>query len=93
MSNLAGRSASVPARTTGFGIAGLILGIVGIFLGQVLLGPLAIIFGGIGWYRANRGDRGKALSITGVVLGIVDLVIFAIVVTATSRNGGPVWRL
>jgi hypothetical protein len=93
MSNVANGTTAVPARSNGFGVAALVLGIVGIFFAQVILGPLAIIFGGIGWNRANHGSRGKGISIAGLVLGVIDLVLFAIVVIAASRNNGSLWRI
>ena len=54
-----------PARTgsNGLAVAGLVCGIVGIFLLNYILGPLAIIFGGIGLsnvdarLRATFGER------------------------------------
>ncbi|GAA5190031.1 DUF4190 domain-containing protein [Rugosimonospora acidiphila] len=94
MSNVVQRPTSVPARANGFGIAGLVLGIVGIFLAQIILGPLAIIFGAIGWSRANRGGSGRGLSIAGVVLGVIDLVLFGVVLGMASGNsGGSIWHI
>jgi hypothetical protein len=93
MSNVMGGQ-SVPARANGFSIAGLVLGIVGIFVAQVILGPLAIIFGAIGWNRANHGARGKGMSIAAVVLGIIDLILLGVVLGALSRNNnGVVWHI
>ena len=33
----------------GLAVAGLVCGIVGLFVLNIILGPLAVIFGGIGW--------------------------------------------
>lgn len=77
-------AANVPATngmaTAGgvVGIVGLVLSlipIVGIFIGFVM-GILAIIFGGVGLARYNKTGAGsKGLAITGVVLGIITVVL------------------
>ena len=88
MSNLYGPSTTAPARANGFAIAGIVLGIVGVFFAEVVLGPLAIIFGGVGVSKANRdaGHRGTAWA--GVVLGIVDVLIFAVLIILAANNHG-----
>jgi hypothetical protein len=77
-------------RTNGFGITALVLGIIGILVAQFILGPLAIIFGGVGIGFANKNNgSGKGLAIAGLVLGIVDLLIFLVVVMLlTSARSG-----
>ena len=69
----------------GLAVAGMVLGIIGIvfsfipFLGVifgVILGLLALIFGGVGLARSKdpaRGGRGQAIA--GIVLGILALVM------------------
>jgi hypothetical protein len=65
--------------TTGgtVGIVGAVLSlipIIGILIGLVM-GVLAIIFGGVGMGRANGlGGTGKGMAITGLVLGILTVV-------------------
>jgi hypothetical protein len=82
------------------GIAGGVCGIVAVVLCwvpfidylSIILGALAIIFGALGIRHANtHGGGGKGMAITGVVTGIVALVIsvlfLAVVYTAvTSIN-------
>jgi hypothetical protein len=80
-------SVGTSSRTNGMAITSLVLGIVGFFFGSIILGPLAVIFGGIGLNRANHGAKGKGMSIAGVILGIVDIVLFIVVMTAASHNG------
>ena len=63
-------------------------GIIGLFLFNVVLGPLAIIFGGIGWSKANKGARGRGMAIAAVVLGVIDLVIFFVLLAVAANNGG-----
>ncbi len=60
---------------TGFGIAALVLSIVGMLLSCVWflgipLNLLAIIFGGVGLKNKNKG-----LAIAGLVIGIVGIVL------------------
>ena len=95
MSSTVNRQASAIPTGTGaspFGVASLVLGIVGIFFAQVILGPLAIIFGAIGLNRANQAGRGRGTSIAGIVLGIVALVLFAALL-ATAANRGFIWYI
>ena len=72
------------APRNGIGTAALVLGILAVvfcwtFWGGVVMGILAIIFGGVGLGRANRGEasnRGSALA--GLVLGIVALALLVL---------------
>lgn len=75
----------------GLAIAGMVCGIVGLLLFNIILGPLGIIFGAIGWSRANRGAKYKGMAIAGVVLGVIDLVIFGVLIAAASSHGGSVY--
>jgi hypothetical protein len=59
-------------------IAGLVCGLVGLLVFWFILGPLAIIFGGIGLSRANRGAPGRGMAIAGIALGVVDVVVYLI---------------
>jgi hypothetical protein len=59
-----------PRKGSGFGIAALCCGIVGLFFFTIILGPLAVIFGGV---SLGRNEKNKGLGITGLVLGIIDV--------------------
>jgi hypothetical protein len=72
----------------GLAIAGLVCGIVGLLFFNVILGPLAIVFGGIGWSKANHGARHRGMAIAAVVFGILDLVVFAVLVAVAAKSGG-----
>jgi hypothetical protein len=90
----------------GLGIAGGVCGIVAVVLCwipfvdyvSVVLGALAIIFGTLGIRHANaHGGGGKGMAITGLVTGIVALVIsvlfLAIIyaaVTSINVNGNVI---
>lgn len=72
----------------GLAIAGLVCGIVGLVVFNIVLGPLAIIFGSIGLSRARHGAPRKGMSIAALVLGIVDVVILVALIAAASAHGG-----
>jgi hypothetical protein len=77
-----------PAATSnGLAIAGLVCGIVGLLVANIILGPLAIIFGGIGLSRANRGAPYRGLAIAALVLGAVDIIIFIALIAWLSNHG------
>jgi hypothetical protein len=69
-----------------FGILSIIFGIIGILGGMVFLGmifgPLAIIFGLIGLWK----DDSKALSILGILLGIIAIGIFIWLLYSIARE-------
>lgn len=76
------------AQSNGLAIAGMVCGIVGLLVANIILGPLAIIFGGIGLSRANRGAPNKGMAIAGIVLGIIDILVIVIVLAAVSNSNG-----
>jgi Domain of unknown function (DUF4190) len=73
--------------SNGMAVAALVCGIVGLLIANIILGPLAIIFGGIALSRANKGAPRKTMAIWGLALGILDVVIFVVLVIAYSGNG------
>jgi hypothetical protein len=90
---------AAPPRN-GAGTAAGVLGIIAIilmfipiadYLG-ILLGVLAVILGGVGISRANRmGGTGKGMAITGLVLGLISVIvsiIFIVAVYAYLYRGG-----
>lgn len=81
---------TAPSRTQSNGpaIAGLVCGLVGLVLFNFVLGPLAIIFGGIGWSRANRGASHRGMSIAAVILGVVDILLYVVLLIAVAKHGG-----
>lgn len=90
MSSAVNRPTSAVPSGTGaspFGVASLVLGIVGIFFAQIILGPLAIIFGAIGLNRASHSGQSRGTSIAGIVLGIIALVLFVGLIATAARRG------
>ena len=82
---------SVGGRSNGLAIAGMVCGIVGLLLFNVILGPLAIIFGAIGLSKARNGANHRGMAIAGIVLGVLDVVIFVVLLMAAKHNGGSVY--
>lgn len=84
-------SSGAPTRTqdaNGLAIAGLVCGLVGVLFFNFILGPLAIIFGGIGWARANRGARHRGMAIAAVILGVIDIVWWLVLILVVAKHGG-----
>jgi hypothetical protein len=71
------------SRTNGMAIASLILGIVGIFIANVICGALAIIFG----FIARRRTGGQGMALAGIILGVIDILLFIIVLAVASSHG------
>ncbi|MEE1836592.1 DUF4190 domain-containing protein [Streptomyces sp. SP17KL33] len=90
MTSYGSSSATSGSRTNGLAIASLVCGIIGIFFFNVVLGPLAIVLGAVGLRQAGvKGGGGMAKA--GIVLGVVDLIIFAVLIAVAASNGGFTW--
>ncbi|MDR1683787.1 MAG: FHA domain-containing protein [Candidatus Symbiothrix sp.] len=61
---------------SGYGVAALVCGIVGIFLFGIILGTLAVIFGAV---SIKRNEKRKGCGIAGLILGILDLALYIII--------------
>ncbi|GAB4027168.1 hypothetical protein GCM10028773_57800 [Spirosoma koreense] len=74
----------VPGQTSGLAIAALVCGILSFFLLGIVLGPLAIIFGGVALSKIRKepGLKGRGMAVAGLVLGIVATVILLVVLAA-----------
>ncbi|MEJ7844147.1 MAG: DUF4190 domain-containing protein [Acidimicrobiales bacterium] len=65
-------------KNHGLAVAALVCGLVGILLANLILGPLALIFGLVSLSKissSNGALKGRGMAITGVVLGPIDFVI------------------
>lgn len=71
-----GATSSPGTPRNGMSVAALVLGIIGLVTFIPVLSILAIVFGGIGLGRANRGEAtNKGMATAGLVLGIVGILI------------------
>jgi hypothetical protein len=73
-------------RTSGMAVAALVCGICGLLFGWIpgigfLLQILGIIFGGVGIGQTGRDPNvgGRGMAITGLVLGILGIILWIIV--------------
>lgn len=73
-------------QTNRMGMAGFIFGLLGLFCCGPIAGVIGLILSGIGLYQIGQEPErytGRGYAIAGVVLSIVDLIMFAIL-TATG---------
>lgn len=57
-------------------VAALVCGLAGFWILWVVLSPLAILLGLLGWHRARGGARYLAMSKVGVVLGVLGIALY-----------------
>lgn len=80
-----------PGRTggsNGLAIAGFVCSLVGLLIFSVVLGPLGIIFGGVGLSRAGRGARHRGLAIAAIIIGAIDLILGVVLIVTAAKHGG-----
>ncbi|MFF3245329.1 DUF4190 domain-containing protein [Streptomyces sp. NPDC002870] len=77
--------AEAPRDADGMAVAAFVLGLVGLLVMNILLGPIAVGLASVALWRGTA-RRGRAL--LGLALGVADLVVLAVLVTA---NGTVVW--
>ncbi|MDI3408156.1 DUF4190 domain-containing protein [Streptomyces cavernicola] len=78
---------AAPQGGNGLAVAGLVLGIIGLVVSlipvlNVVVWPLAIlavIFGGVGLARSSKVGKGKGAAITGLVTGILSVIMFFVI--------------
>ncbi|MFF5158814.1 DUF4190 domain-containing protein [Streptomyces sp. NPDC000348] len=82
-------AASSGSRTNGLAIASLCCGVVGLFVLNIILGPLAIVFGAVA--RRQAAGNGAGMAKAGIVLGVVDVVLWLVLLLVAANNGGFGW--
>lgn len=82
-------AASSGSRTNGLAIASLCCGIVGLFIMNIILGPLAIVLGVVA--RRQAGANGGGMAKAGIVLGVVDVVLWLVLLLVAANSGGFSW--
>ncbi|MGW1150442.1 hypothetical protein ACWD45_04105 [Streptomyces rubiginosohelvolus] len=71
----------------GLAVASFVLGLVGLLVFNIVLGPMAIVMALLALARHTR-RRGRAF--LGLALGVADLAVLAVLVTA---NGTVAWSI
>ena len=72
--------APVKAPGKGLAVASMVCGIVSFFIFGLVLGILAVIFGGVAKSKGYRGGMATA----GIVLGVIGLALYFIVLAVCS---------
>ncbi|MGV9453739.1 DUF4190 domain-containing protein [Streptomyces sp. NPDC003635] len=91
MTSYGGSSAAAPrSRTNGLAIASLCCGIVGLFFLNIVLGPLAIVFGAVA-RRQAAVKNGAGMAKAGIILGVIDVVLWIVLLIVAASNGGFSW--
>ncbi|RSS09690.1 DUF4190 domain-containing protein [Streptomyces sp. WAC08401] len=67
--------------TDGMAVASFVLGLLGLLVLNVVLGPIAIVLAGLALWRGTA-RRGRAL--LGLGLGVADLVVLAAFISADN---------
>ncbi|MFQ6852127.1 hypothetical protein AAIB46_14685 [Streptomyces sp. 35M1] len=78
---------AVGREADGLAVASFVLGLVGLLVFNIVLGPMAIVMALLALTR-RTGRRGRAF--LGLALGVADLVVLAALVTA---NGTVAWSI
>jgi uncharacterized membrane protein YvbJ len=73
---------AVTADASNFGMIAFILSIVGLIVGGIILGIIAIILGAIGLSKPNEKSRGLATA--AIVIGIIDFVAAIIIIAVVG---------
>lgn len=81
------RTRTTGREADGLAVASFMLGLLGLLVMNILLGPVAIVMALIALARSTT-RRGRAL--LGLALGVADLVVLAVLVTG---NGTVSWSL
>ncbi|MEV5316711.1 DUF4190 domain-containing protein [Streptomyces sp. NPDC052687] len=83
-------AASSGSRTNGLAIASLSCGVIGLFFLNLILGPLAIIFGVVA-RRQAAVKNGAGMAKAGIILGVVDVVLWLVLLAVAASNDGFSW--
>ncbi|MCX4819535.1 hypothetical protein OG883_06350 [Streptomyces sp. NBC_01142] len=74
-----------PHDADGMAVAAFVLGLVGLLVMNIVLGPIALVLAGLALWR---GTARRARALLGLALGLADLAVLAVLVT---MNGTVVW--
>ena len=70
----------------GTAVAGFISGLIGLLVGNVVLGPLAIVLG-VHALRSSPSSSRRNRAVLAIALGVADLVFYAALILAKSHSG------
>jgi hypothetical protein len=70
--------------SNGMAIAGFVCSLVGLFFFGIILGALGIIFSSIGLAKYSKTGKGLGFAITGLFVGILDIVLTLLLLAAIA---------
>jgi len=73
----------INSQSSGFAIASLVLGIIGMLCFPIVCSTLAVVFGSI---SLNKKEPARGMAIAGLVLGIIGLALWAFFLLAISLS-------
>ena len=74
-------------------VAALALGAIGLFIFNIVLGPVAIVLGAVAAAGRRAGKADRVAGLVGVALGAADLAVLAVLTINQMRGGGLSWPL
>ncbi|MGC9668751.1 hypothetical protein ACNTMW_19610 [Planosporangium sp. 12N6] len=81
------------ARLDDRAAAALLCGAVGLFLFNIVFGPIAIVLGALAARREGTSRLGRAAALFGIGLGIADLVVLAVLLASKVHGGALDWYI
>lgn len=72
--------------TEGMAVTSFVLGLIGLLVLNVVLGPIAVV---LAVRSLKRGTPRRSRAMAGLVLGIADIVVFAVLVATDSSVLAP----
>jgi hypothetical protein len=72
--------------------AAVAFGVAGLFLFNIVFGPVAIGLGLAALRRGAPGRWGRPAALTAVVLGIADLLVLVLLIASRVHGGGFTWH-
>jgi hypothetical protein len=81
------------ASLDGAAVAALTCGAVGLFMFNIVFGPIAVVLGTASLRRDASGRPGRAAALAGLLLGIADLVVLVVLIAGKVHGGTFGWRL
>lgn len=85
-------SRSYPESAGSMASAAVLFGLVGLFVFNVVFGPLAIGVGAAAYRRRSATGRTRTIALAGVTLGVLDLVVLAVFAAISLAWGGFTWH-
>jgi hypothetical protein len=74
-------------------VASMALGLAGLFFFNIVFGPIAIALGATAAHRRRHDVPSRNAGLTGVALGVADLLVLAIVMATQMADGGLIWHV